>query len=342
MFASHIGIDLGTANTTFVGKNQRIILDEPSVVAFAIKDGNKRLIGVGHDAKLMLGKTPGSIEAVCPLIDGVIANFEYAEEMIGAFFEKAIVKNMFSKPMVVVCVPYGATPVEKRAIQQSFTKAGAKKVGLLSEPMAAALGANLPWESPKGSMVIDIGGGTTEIAVVSLGGIVCANSIRIGGSHFDKAIIDSIRKNYELNIGIMSAERIKHNLSIEQQKAKSPNNMKVTFTVSGIGSKDGLPKTAEVSSDSIIMSLNYLLDQIEQATRSVLEKIPPDLASDIYLDGIMLTGGGALLNGLDTALSRRLSVLCTIAENAQYCVAYGAGIAATLGKKLTHAIEYEI
>jgi rod shape-determining protein MreB len=342
VFTSHIGIDLGTANTVFVSKNQQIILDEPSVVAFSVKNGRKALIGVGHDAKLMLGKTPGSIEAACPLIDGVIANFDYAEAMIAAFFKKAVVTNTFFKPKVIVCVPYGATPVEKRAIQQSFIKAGARRVGLLSEPMAAALGANLPWYDPRGSMVVDIGGGTTEIAVISLGGIVCASSLRIGGSHFEKAIIDTVRKICDLNIGNMAAERIKHNVNIDINSCVVDEKAEMHFTLAGIGSKDGVPKTANVAAKNFLAPINFLLNQIEQEVRLVLEKTPPDLAADIYMNGIMLTGGGVLLKGLDAELSRRLSIRCTIAENPKYCVAYGAGIAAKLEQRLAHAIEYEI
>jgi len=207
--------------------------------------------------------------------------------------------------------------------------------------MAAALGPKLPWDEPKGSMIVDIGGGTTEIAVVSLGGIVHARSLRIGGAHFEKAIIDVARKTYDLNIGHNAAERIKHGICIDGDADLDDPPAGAVFTVAGIGCKDGVPMTAEISTHSLLGPINGLLDLIEQEIRLVLEKVPPDLAADVYVNGIMLAGGGVLLDGLDTTLSRRLSIRCTIAEDPKYCVAYGAGIAAKLERRLTHVIEYE-
>jgi rod shape-determining protein MreB len=340
MFPHHIGIDLGTANTVIVTVKQGIVLDEPSVVALHESKGEKRFLAVGEDAKLMLGKTPKSIVASQPLSDGVIADFDHAETMIKEFFNKTIPHRKYFKPKVIVCVPFGATPVEKRAIQQAIEAAGAKKVGLLEEPMAAALGANLPVLSPKGSMVVDIGGGTTEIAIVALGGIVEATSIKTGGNHFDAAVIQSVKKNLSLNIGQATAEKIK----LQIGSATEPN--KIDFAdpllISGIGSMNGVPKSESTTQQDYCTTVRPLIDNIEIAIRNVLEKTPPDLASDIYEDGITLTGGGSLLKGLDADLTRRLDIQVVVAENPKYCVAYGTAHAIQLGKKFVHAIAYEL
>jgi len=340
MFSNYIGMDLGTANTIIVTVKKGIILDEPSVVAFHEFKGKKSFLAVGDDAKLMLGKTPESIVASQPLSDGVIAEFDNAETMIKEFFKKATPSSRYLKPKVVVCVPFGATPVEKRAIQQAIIAAGARSAGLLEEPMAAALGANLPVLEPKGSMVVDIGGGTTEIAVVALGGIVEATSIKIGGNHFDAAVIQSIRKSLNLNIGGATAEKIK--LQIGSAIAPEKDGFAEPLLISGIGSRDGVPKSASTTQIDYRKAVMSLINSIESSIRSVLERTPPDLASDVYDDGITLTGGGSLLNGLDAELTNRLDIRVVVAENPKYCVAYGTAHAVQLGKKFVHAITYDI
>lgn len=339
MFAHHIGIDLGTANTVIVTLKKGIVLDEPSVVAFHKAKGKTAFLAVGEHAKLMLGKTPGSIEACRPLIDGVIADFDHAETMIKAFFKKVIPRSRFLKPKVVVCIPFGATPVEKRAIQQAIKSAGARSVGLLDEAMAAALGANLPVLEPTGSMVVDIGGGTTEIAVIALGGIVNATSIKTGGSHFDEAVTQDIKKRGQLNIGTATAEMIK----LEIGSARAPNDRPCPgpLRIKGMGSMDGLPKSAYTTQKDYALAVRPLVDRIETSIRSVLERTPPDLMSDVSQGGITLTGGGSLLKDLDVELSNRLDIRVSQADSPKYCVAYGAARAVQLGKKFAHAIEYE-
>ena len=339
MFSPQIGIDLGTANTVIVTARKGIVLDEPSVVAFHTAKGKKAFLAVGTHAKLMLGKTPGSIEACRPLIDGVIADFDHAETMIKEFFKKVIPSSRFLKPKVVVCIPFGATPVEKRAIQQAIKSAGARSVGLLDEAMAAALGAHLPILEPTGSMVVDIGGGTTEIAVIALGGVVNATSIKTGGSHFDEAITQDIKKRLDLNIGAGTAEAIK----IEIGSARAPNEGECPrpMRIKGLGSKNGLPKAAHTTQADVSLAVRPLVDRIENSIRSVLERTPPDLMSDVSQGGITLTGGGSLLHGLDVELSHRLKIDVRVAEQPKYCVAYGAARAVHMGKKFVHAIEYD-
>jgi rod shape-determining protein MreB len=340
IFSPKIGIDLGTANTVIVTADKGIVLDQPSVISFHIKSGNKTLLAVGDDAKLMLGKTPINISATQPLIDGVIANFEDAEHMIGAFFKKAVPTTKYIKPSVVVCVPYGATPVEKRAIQQAIKAAGANRVGLLSEPMAAALGAGLPVLKPQGSLIVDIGGGTTEIAALSLGAVVNAQSIKVGGNLFNATIQQCVRKQYDLNIGLSTSEKLKIDFASATQVDNTDE--KKTYEVKGLGSITGIPTSAEISQKVIINCLQPLIDMIETGIRSVLETAPPDLASDIHEDGLMLTGGGSLLKELDRELSRRLDLNVTMADNAKYSVANGACIAVKMGQKLAHAIDYDV
>lgn len=340
MLSSIVGIDLGTVNTVLVASGRGIVLDEPSVVAFHKTKRQTSFLAVGDDAKLMLGKTPESIVASQPLSDGVIANFDHAETMIKEFFKKAIPHIKYIKPKVVVCVPFGATPVEKRAIQQAMKAAGASKAGLLEEPMAAALGAKLPVLEPKGSMVVDIGGGTTEIAVVSLGGIVEATSIKTGGNQFDAAVIQSIKKKLSLNIGGATAEKIKLQIGC----AISPDKVdcQKPFLISGIGSMDGVPKSATTTQHDFCDAVRPLIDNIETSIRNVLAGTPPDLASDVYEDGITLTGGGSLLHLLDKELEERLDIRVVVAENPKHCVAHGAAYAVQLGKKFLHAIDYDI
>ena len=342
MFRKRIGIDLGTANTVFVVNGTEIVLDQPSVVALQTTKGRTRVIAVGEAASPMLGKTPQSIEAYTPLREGVIANFDIAEKMIDAFFKIAVPVTKLFKPVVIVCVPFGATAVEKRAIQQSILAAGAKRVGLIEEPMAAAMGAGLPVSSPKGSMIVDIGGGTTEIAIISLGGIVCASSIRIGGNHYDRVIADTVRKNLELIIGTSTAERIKFEVVTAAESFEDQQTSFRSFVVNGIGSRNGTPKAVTVNSDHFTSAMLNLTSILETEIRSVLEKSPPDLAADVYLDGITLTGGGALLRGLADVLSKRLGITVSIAESPKYSVAFGTGLAAQMEKKFQHCIQYEI
>jgi len=342
MFRKRIGIDLGTANTVFVVNGTEIVLDQPSVVALQTTKGRTRVIAVGEAASPMLGKTPQSIEAYTPLREGVIANFDIAEKMIDAFFKIAVPVTKLFKPVVIVCVPFGATAVEKRAIQQSILAAGAKRVGLIEEPMAAAMGAGLPVSSPKGSMIVDIGGGTTEIAIISLGGIVCASSIRIGGNHYDRVIADTVRKNLELIIGTSTAERIKFEVVTAAESFEDQQTSFRSFVVNGIGSRNGTPKAVTVNSDHFTSAMLNLTSILETEIRSVLEKSPPDLAADVYLDGITLTGGGALLRGLADVLSKRLGITVSIAESPKYSVAFGTGLAAQMEKKFQHCIRYEI
>ena len=342
MFRKRIGIDLGTANTVFVVNGTEIVLDQPSVVALQTTKGRTRVIAVGEAASPMLGKTPQSIEAYTPLREGVIANFDIAEKMIDAFFKIAVPVTKLFKPVVIVCVPFGATAVEKRAIQQSILAAGAKRVGLIEEPMAAAMGAGLPVSSPKGSMIVDIGGGTTEIAIISLGGIVCASSIRIGGNHYDRVIADTVRKNLELIIGTSTAERIKFEVVTAAESFEDQRTSFRSFVVNGIGSRNGTPKAVTVNSDHFTSAMLNLTSILETEIRSVLEKSPPDLAADVYLDGITLTGGGALLRGLADVLSKRLGITVSIAESPKYSVAFGTGLAAQMEKKFQHCIQYEI
>ena len=342
MFRKRIGIDLGTANTVFVVNGTEIVLDQPSVVALQTTKGRTSVIAVGEAASPMLGKTPQSIEAYTPLREGVIANFDIAEKMIDAFFKIAVPVTKFFKPVVIVCVPFGATAVEKRAIQQSILAAGAKRVGLIEEPMAAAMGAGLPVSSPKGSMIVDIGGGTTEIAIISLGGIVCASSIRIGGNHYDRVIADTVRKNLELIIGTSTAERIKFEVVTAAESFEDQQTSFRSFVVNGIGSRNGTPKAVTVNSDHFTSAMLNLTSILESEIRSVLEKAPPDLAADVYLDGITLTGGGALLRGLADVLSKRLGITVSIAESPKYSVAFGTGLAAQMEKKFQHCIQYEI
>jgi rod shape-determining protein MreB len=342
MFRKRIGIDLGTANTVFVVNGTEIVLDQPSVVALQTTKGRTRVIAVGEAASPMLGKTPQSIEAYTPLREGVIANFDIAEKMIDAFFKIAVPVTKFFKPVVVVCVPFGATAVEKRAIQQSILAAGAKRVGLIEEPMAAAMGAGLPVSSPKGSMIVDIGGGTTEIAIISLGGIVCASSIRMGGNYYDRVIADTVRKNLELIIGASTAERIKFEVVTAAEILEDQQESFRSFEVNGIGSRNGIPKAVTVNSGHFTSAMLNLTSILESEIRSVLEKAPPDLAADVYLEGITLTGGGALLRDLPDVLSKRLGITVSIAESPKYSVAFGTGLAAQMEKKFQHCIQYEV
>ncbi|MCX7380956.1 MAG: rod shape-determining protein [Alphaproteobacteria bacterium] len=310
--SADMAIDLGTANTLVYVKGRGIVLDEPSVVAIADVRGKKHVLAVGDEAKQMLGRTPGNIQAIRPLRDGVIADFEVAEEMIKHFIRKVHNRRGFASPLIIVCVPSGSTAVERRAIQESAESAGARKVFLIEEPMAAAIGAGLPVTEPSGSMVVDIGGGTTEVAVISLGGIVYARSVRVGGDKMDEAIISYIRRNYNLLIGESSAERIK----MEVGAAAPPYDGEEgpIREVKGRDLMNGVPREIQVSQRSIAESLAEPVAAIVEAVKVALENTPPELAADIVDKGIMLTGGGALLFRLDQVLRDATGLPVVIAE----------------------------
>jgi rod shape-determining protein MreB and related proteins len=319
-FRCDLGIDLGTANTLVFSQGQGVTIQEPSVVAL---DNQKNLVlAVGDEAKRMIGRTPGNVIAVRPLRDGVIADFEITETMLKYFISKALPnKNWFRfKPRIIVGVPSGITGVEKRAVLDATYHAGAKEAYLIEEPMAAAIGANLPVSDPAGSMIVDIGGGTTEVAVISLGGIVVSKSIRVAGDEMDEAIIAHCRENYRLLIGERTAEEIKINLgsAFEMQKEK-------TLEVRGRDLVSGLPKTFTLTSTEIREALKDPVKTIVDGIRSTLEKTPPELSSDIMDRGIALAGGGALLSGLDKHIEAETHIRVFIAENPLECVALGTG-----------------
>lgn len=338
LFSSDMAIDLGTANTLVYVKGRGIILNEPSVVAYHIKDGRKTVLAVGEDAKLMLGRTPGSIEAIRPMRDGVIADFDVAEEMIKHFIRKAHRNTFLSKPKVIVCVPYGATPVEKRAIRQSVLSAGARRAGLISEPIAAAIGAGMPITDPTGSMVVDIGGGTTEVAVLSLGDIVYARSVRVGGDRMDEAIVSFLRRSQNLLVGESTAEKIKCTIGT----ARMPDDGRGrSMMVRGRDLLNGVPKEIEITQAQVAEALAETVTTICEAVMIALETTPPDLAADIVDRGVMLTGGGALLGELDLALREQTGLPISVANEALNCVAIGTGKALEYEKQLRHAIDYE-
>ena len=320
IFSADLAIDLGTANTLVYVKGKGILLNEPSVVAITEIKGKNHVLAVGEEAKTMLGKTPGNIRAIRPMADGVIADFDVAEEMIKHFIKK--VNNSLLSPQVVVCVPSGATAVERRAIQESAEAAGARRVFLIEEPMAAAIGANLPVTEASGSMVVDIGGGTTEVAILSLGNIVYARSVRVGGDKFDEAIVGFIRRHHNLLIGEMTAERIKKGIAI----AKVPKDgVGATIEVRGRDLVNGVPKEIEINQAQICEALAEPVGQIIEATKTALEQTPPELAADIVERGIVLTGGGALLNELDATLRDATGLPVVIAEDPLTCVVMGTG-----------------
>ena len=323
MFSSDIAIDLGTANTLVYVKGKDIVLNEPSVVAYSYKNGRKDVHAVGLEAAHMLGRTPDNIEAIRPMKDGVIADFEVAEAMIRHFIGKVHGKRMFKpKPKVVICVPSGATAVEQRAIYQAAEKAGASRVYLIPEPMAAALGAGLPIHEPAGSMVVDIGGGTTEIAVLSLDGVVYSRSVRVGGDKMDDAIIQYIRRTTNLLIGEISAERVKREVG-SATMPKDGDGM--TVQIKGRDLMNGVPREIKVTEAMIADSLKEPVEQIVEAVKIALESTPPELAADIVDKGIMLTGGGALLRNLDVELRKQTGLPVMIADDPLSCVVRGSG-----------------
>ncbi|CAM5217800.1 Cell shape-determining protein MreB OS=Ureibacillus acetophenoni OX=614649 GN=mreB PE=3 SV=1 [Ureibacillus acetophenoni] len=316
-----VGIDLGTANTLVFIKGKGIVLREPSVVAKNTKTGD--IVAVGNDAKNMIGRTPGSIVAIRPMKDGVIADFDITTAMIQYYLRQAL-KNSGSnwkKPNVMICVPYGITTVEQRAVIDASRQAGAKEAFTIEEPFAAAIGANLPVWDPTGSMVVDIGGGTTEVAVISLGGIVTSDSVRIGGDAMDQAIISYIRKAYNLTIGERTAENIK--IEIGTARVESDNIEKME--IRGRDLVTGLPKTIEITSQEISDSLKEAIASIIDGVKKTLEQTPPELSADVMERGIVLTGGGALLRNLDKVISDETKMPVFIAENPLDCVAIGTG-----------------
>lgn len=321
LFSSDMAIDLGTANTLVYVKGRGIVLNEPSVVAMITEDGRSKVLAVGEEAKMMLGRTPGNIQAIRPLKDGVIADFHVAEHMIKHFIQK-VHNRSFASPQVVVCVPSGSTPVERKAIQESAEQAGARKVYLIEEPMAAAIGAGLPVTDAQGSMVVDIGGGTTEVAVLSLSGIVYADSVRVGGDKMDECLIGYIRRNHNLLIGESTAERIKK----EVGTAMVPEDgVGKTITLKGRDLMNGVPKEIEINQSQVADALKEPVSAIIEGVKVALELTPPELAADIVDRGIVLTGGGALLGDLDTMLRRATGLPVTVAEEPLTCVALGTG-----------------
>ncbi len=322
MFSSDMAIDLGTANTLVYVKGRGIVLNEPSVVAIEEIRGKKQVLAVGNEAKQMLGRTPGNIQAIRPLRDGVIADFEIAEEMIKYFIRKVHNRRSFASPMVIICVPSGSTAVERRAIQESAEAAGALKVRLIDEPMAAAIGAGLPVTEPTGSMVVDIGGGTTEVAVLSLGGIVYACSVRVGGDKMDDAIISHIRRHHNLLVGESSAERIKKEIGSACPPVDGDGK---TMQIRGRDLMNGVPKEITITEKQIADGLADPVSQIVEAVKVALENTAPELAADIVDKGIMLTGGGGLLANLDQVLRDATGLPVSIAENSLACVVKGTG-----------------
>lgn len=313
-----MGIDLGTANTLIYVKGKGILLREPSVVA--INSDTKKVLAVGDEAKQMIGRTPGNIIAIRPLKDGVIADFDVTQTMMRKFIEKVSAKSAFTSPRIVVCFPSGVTEVEKRAIDEATKQAGARYVLLMEEPMAAAIGAGLPVNEPTGSMVVDIGGGTTEVAVISLGGIVTSKSLRMAGDELDQAIIGFIKKEYNLMIGERTAESVKIQIGSAYKVDEE-----ISMQIRGRDLITGLPKIIDISSSEVREALREPVAAIVEAIKSTLEKTPPELASDIMDKGIMLAGGGALLRGLDQLINNETHMPVHIAESPLDCVALGAG-----------------
>ena len=318
LFSSDMAIDLGTANTIVSVRGKGIIINEPSVVAVQKdKNGRDRILAVGQEAKQMIGKTPLNIQAVRPMQDGVIADFEMTERMIRYFIEKAHSRKSFIRPRIIICIPYGITQVEKKAVEESAMSAGAREVFLVEEPMAAAIGAGIPVSDPSGYVVVDIGGGTTEIGVTSLGGLVLCKSIKVAGDKFDKSIIEHVRQNYNLFIGERTAENIKIEIGTAV-KLDTELKMKVKGR-----DNSGLLSTIELGSEGVRIAIKEPLKEIVSAIKSVLENMPPDLASDIVDNGVIITGGGALIRGLDIYLSDIIKLPVKIADEPLLSVAYG-------------------
>ena len=321
LFSRDLAIDLGTANTLIYVKGKGIVSSEPSVVAVH-KDVNgvKKVLAVGNEAKKMLGRTPGSIVAIRPMKDGVIADFEITEAMLRYFIQKAHNRKTLVRPRIIICVPSGITQVEQRAVRESAEFAGAREVYLIEEPMAAAIGAGLPITEPSGNMIVDIGGGTTEVAVISLSGIVYSKSVRVGGDKLDESIVQYIKRKYNLLVGEQTAEAIKINIGTVHPKLE-----KKTMEVKGRDLVAGIPKTLEITSEEVKEAMSEPTNAIVEAVRIALERTPPELAAEIVDKGIVLAGGGALLNGLDELLRQETDLPVTIADDPLSCVVIGSG-----------------
>ena len=322
MLSADMAIDLGTANTLVYVKGRGIVLNEPSVVAIAQYKGRKQVLAVGDEAKMMLGRTPANITAIRPLRDGVIADFEVAEEMIKHFIRKVHNRRSFTSPQMIICVPSGSTAVERRAIREAAESAGARKVWLIEEPMAAAIGAGLPVTEPTGSMVVDIGGGTTEVGVLSLGGVVYARSVRVGGDKMDEAIIGYIRRNHNLLVGEGSAERIKKEIGSACPPEDGDGRV---MAIKGRDLMNGVPGELVITERQIAESIAEPVGAIIEAVKVALEHTAPELAADIVDKGIVLTGGGALLGNLDFALRHATGLPVSIADDPLSCVVLGCG-----------------
>ncbi len=321
LFSNDLSIDLGTANTIVIAKGRGIIINEPSVVAVKTeKYGHQKVLAVGHEAKEMVGKTPGNIKAIRPMKDGVIADFDMTEKMIRKFIEKAHGRTSLISPRIIICVPYGLTQAERKAVRESALSAGAREVFLIEEPMAAAIGAGVEIREPQGNLVVDIGGGTTEIGVVSLGGLVLSKSIRTAGDKIDQAIVNYIRKKYNLLIGERVAEEIKINIGTAVSLDKE-----LTMVVNGRDQVEGLLSSVELTSEDAREAMREPLKEVGEALRDVLEKMPPDLAGDIVSHGIILTGGGALIRQLDKYLSSIVKIPVFVADEPLLAVARGTG-----------------
>jgi len=314
-----MAIDLGTANTLVVLKGQGVVLNEPSVVAIADNMGKKTVLAVGDEAKTMLGRTPGNISAIRPLRDGVIADFIVTEEMIKHFIKKVHKNKTFANPRILICVPTGSTPVERKAIQDSALAAGARRVQLIEEPIAAAIGAGLPISEATGSMVVDIGGGTTEIAVMSLGGLVYSRSLRVAGDAMDTALVNYMRKEYNLMIGDSTAEKIKKEIG-----TAIPSNSN-TYAVKGRDLRSGTPKEVNITEEDTAEALNDILKEMVNGIKDALENTPPELSADLVDMGLTLTGGGALLKNIDKRFSKETGLPVFIADDPLACVAIGTG-----------------
>ena len=319
VWSQDMAIDLGTANTLVVVKGKGVVLNEPSVVAIVNEMGKKTVLAVGDEAKTMLGRTPGNISAIRPLRDGVIADFIVTEEMIKHFIKKVHTKNTFANPRILICVPTGSTPVERKAIQDSALAAGARRVQLIEEPIAAAIGAGLPISEATGSMIVDIGGGTTEIAVMSLGGVVFSKSLRVAGDAMDLGIINYMRKKFNLLIGESTAEKIKKEIGTA---IPTSNNV---FLMKGRDIRTGTPKEISLTEEDACEALMPILSQMLAAIKEALESTPPELSADLVDMGLVLTGGGALLKNIDKLISKDTGLPVTIADNPLECVATGTG-----------------
>ncbi len=319
MWSQDMAIDLGTANTLVVVKGQGVVLNEPSVVAIVDQAGKKQVLAVGDEAKTMLGRTPGNISAIRPLRDGVIADFIVTEEMIKHFIKKVHKGRTFANPRILICVPTGSTPVERKAIQDSALAAGARRVQLIEEPIAAAIGANLPISEATGSMVVDIGGGTSEIAVMSLGGLVYSRSLRVAGDAMDGALVSYMRREYNLMIGDSTAEKIKKEIG-----TAIPTNDN-TYPVKGRDLRSGTPKEVNITEEDTAEALNDILKEMVDGIKNALEATPPELSADLVDMGLTLTGGGALLKNIDKRFSKETGLPVHIAEDPLSCVAIGTG-----------------